>query len=265
MVLATSRVKHEELLSIAKPLLSSLSNAPWPEEPKSIYVGKDYRCQANADNSHVALTFKIPSGWRNEKESVLATVLQMLLGGGGSFSTGGLGKGMHSRLYHRILNVHQQIQSFTTFNSIYNSTGIFGILDSTGTDYVGKTIFLAVGELIFVATPGQVHQVELNRSKEATKSAILMNLESRVVTSEDIGRQILTYGVRKPLDDLLKAKDAILISVEGSSGHGKWEELLVELTWLVAFSRDLQRPYAKLPSQRNALATWKFVNTPSPV
>ncbi|GMH14244.1 hypothetical protein Nepgr_016085 [Nepenthes gracilis] len=211
MVLAASGVEHEELLSIAKPLLSDLSNVPRPVEPKSVYVGGDYRCQADADNTHVALAFEIPGGWTNERESVLATVLQMLMGGGGSFSAGGPGKGMHSRLYRRILNEHQQIQSFSAFNSIYNSTGIFGIHASTGADYVGKAVSLAVGELISVATPGQVHQVELNRAKEATKSAVLMNLESRVVASEDIGRQILTYGERKPLDDLLKVVEAITL------------------------------------------------------
>ncbi|GMH30838.1 hypothetical protein Nepgr_032681, partial [Nepenthes gracilis] len=87
-----------------------------------------------------------------------------------------------------------------------------------GTDYLGKTVSLAVGELISVATLGQVHQVELYCAKEATKSTILM---LRVVASKDIGRQILTYGKRKPLDDSLKAKDAILIPIEGSSSHVK--------------------------------------------
>ena len=37
---------------------------------------------------------------------------------------------------------------------------------------------------------------ELERAKNAAISAILINLESRAVTNEDIGRQILTYGHR---------------------------------------------------------------------
>ncbi|KAE8715224.1 hypothetical protein F3Y22_tig00110186pilonHSYRG00187 [Hibiscus syriacus] len=52
----------------------------------------------------------------------------MLMGGGGSFSAGGPGKGMHSRLYLRVLNEYQQIHSFSAFNSIFNNTGLFGIL-----------------------------------------------------------------------------------------------------------------------------------------
>ena len=43
MVLAASGVEHEELVSIAEPLLSDLQNVPRPDEPKSIYVGGDFR------------------------------------------------------------------------------------------------------------------------------------------------------------------------------------------------------------------------------
>ena len=42
----------------------------------------------------------------------------------------------------------------------------------------------------------QVPSEELERAKAAAVSAILVNLESRAVANEDIGRQILTYGHR---------------------------------------------------------------------
>ncbi|MCL7024466.1 hypothetical protein MKW94_020016, partial [Papaver nudicaule] len=54
-------------------------------------------------------------------------------------------------------------------------------------------------------------QAELDRAKTATKSAVLMNLESRMIVSEDIGRQILTYGERKPVDHFLKAVDGVTL------------------------------------------------------
>ncbi|OVA08517.1 Peptidase M16 [Macleaya cordata] len=211
MVLAASGVEHEEFLSIAESLLSDLPGVPRPVEPKSIYVGGDFRCQANSPSTHVALAFEVPGGWHTEKEAMTLTVLQMLMGGGGSFSAGGPGKGMYSRLYLRILNEYQQIQSFSAFNSIYNNTGLFGIHATTGSEFVSQAVDLAAREFLEVATPGNVKQVELDRAKESTKSAILMNLESRMVASEDIGRQILTYGERKPVDHFLKAVDAVTL------------------------------------------------------
>ena len=39
-------------------------------------------------------------------------------------------------------------------------------------------------------------EAELERAKSAAVSSVLMNLESRAVVAEDIGRQVLTYGHR---------------------------------------------------------------------
>ncbi|XP_030457500.1 mitochondrial-processing peptidase subunit alpha [Syzygium oleosum] len=211
MVFAASGVEHEELLSIAEHLLSDLPNVARPAEPASKYVGGDFRQQADSGSTHIALAFELPGGWIKERDAVILTVIQMLMGGGGSFSAGGPGKGMHSRLYLRVLNEHQQIQSFSAFNSIFNKTGLFGIYASTSSDFVAKAVDLAAEELLALATPGQVTQVQLNRAKESTKSAVLMNLESRMIVSEDIGRQILTFGERKPVEHFLKDVEKITL------------------------------------------------------
>lgn len=56
MVLAASGVDHDDLVSIAEPLLSDLPSVKRPEEPKSVYVGGDYRCQADSDVSFCCFT-----------------------------------------------------------------------------------------------------------------------------------------------------------------------------------------------------------------
>lgn len=211
MVLAASGVDHEELLSVAEPLLADLPSVPRSEEPKSTYVGGDFRRHGEEGATHVAIAFEVPGGWQKEKDAIVLTVLQMLMGGGGSFSAGGPGKGMHSRLFLRVLNEYQQIQSFSAFNSIFNNTGLFGIYASTSSDFAPKAVELAAKELIAIATPEKVPEVQLDRAKKSTKTAVLMNLESRMIASEDIGRQILTYGERKPVEEFLKAVDEITL------------------------------------------------------
>ena len=42
--------------------------------------------------THAMLAFEYPGGWNDVKGSTAVTVLQFLLGGGGSFSAGGPGK-----------------------------------------------------------------------------------------------------------------------------------------------------------------------------
>ena len=41
--------------------------------------------------THMMLAFELQGGWQDVNASVAATVLQFLLGGGGSFSSGGPG------------------------------------------------------------------------------------------------------------------------------------------------------------------------------
>eukprot|EP00392_Amoebophrya_sp_AT5.2_P017989 g18432.t1 len=76
--------------------------------------------------SHIAIAFQLPGGWNGE-EVLAASVLQTLLGGGGSFSTGGPGKGMHSRLFTQVLNRYAWVEQCSAFSHQYSDTGLFGI------------------------------------------------------------------------------------------------------------------------------------------
>lgn len=76
---------------------------------------------------------------------------------------------------------------------------------------MAKAVDIAISELIAVATPGEVTEVELRRAKNSTISSVLMNLESRVVVAEDIGRQMLSYGSRKPMDNFLQRMEGITL------------------------------------------------------
>ncbi|KAJ0008461.1 hypothetical protein Pint_29606 [Pistacia integerrima] len=94
IVLASSGVDLDELLPIAEPVLSDLPKVSCPVEPKSVYVGGDYQ--------HTCCSCFWIDRWLAEREIThhfdCSSVLQMLMEGGGSFSAGGPGKGMHSRV-----------------------------------------------------------------------------------------------------------------------------------------------------------------------
>ncbi|XP_024314654.1 ABC transporter D family member 1 [Brachypodium distachyon] len=211
LVLAASGVDHQHLLDVAEPLLSDWHKGSPMERPKSTYTGGDFRHTAESDMTHVALAFEVPGGWLEERNATIMTVIQTLMGGGGSFSSGGPGKGMHSRLYLRVLTKYHAVQAFSAFSNVYDDSGLFGIYLTTPPDFVGKAVEVAMQELIAIATPGKVTEVELTRAKNSTISSVLMNLESRVIVAEDIGRQLLTYGCRKPIDHFLQWMDEITL------------------------------------------------------
>lgn len=219
IVVAAAGVEHGELKAAAEALFADMPAVKTAEAPQSLYVGGDWRMAADSPVTHVALGFEFPGGWRNEKEALAAVVLQTLLGGGGSFSAGGPGKGMYSRLYTRVLNQHGEVQSCTAFNSIYNDTGIFGIHATANSNFAPQLVDILTEEFAAVASPNGVSREELERAKTATIASVFMNLESRVVVAEDIGRQILTYGHRKPpqsfIDGLSAVTAADIASVAG--------------------------------------------------
>jgi processing peptidase subunit alpha len=126
----------------------------------------------------------------------LAT-LQTLLGGGGSFSAGGPGKGMYSRLYTNVLNQHGWVESCIAFNHSYTDSGLFGIAASCMPGKVGSMIDVMCRELQALTLDqgfSALQIAEVNRAKNQLRSSLLMNLESRLVELEDLGRQVQVHG-----------------------------------------------------------------------
>ncbi|KAK9804007.1 hypothetical protein WJX73_000007 [Symbiochloris irregularis] len=201
LVLAGAGVEHTELLGLSKPLLESLPKQGKVSQPASKYLGGDFRQFQVGGLTHLMLAFEFPGGWRDVKGSVAVTVLQFLLGGGGSFSTGGPGKGMHSRLYRNVLNQYGWMHNCTAFNSLYNDTGVVGVFATCEASKAEDATDVITKELQALAK--DVPEQDLERAKRATASSVLMNLENRNVVAEDIGRQILTYGHRKQVSEFL--------------------------------------------------------------
>jgi processing peptidase subunit alpha len=162
---------------------------------QSTYTG-GYRFlpDPQSEFNHLYIAFE-GVGIHDEDIYTLATI-QVLLGGGGSFSAGGPGKGMYSRLYTHILNHFPQIDHCASFHHIYTDSSLFGLFAS----------FIPAGAQRGGNTPAQimphlVHQLslllytpvpldELARARNQLKSSLMMALESRAVEVEDLGRQV---------------------------------------------------------------------------
>ena len=57
-------------------------------EPRTSYVGGDWRLPGASGSTSLALAFEVAGGWRDVKNATAAVVLQTLLGGGESFRRG---------------------------------------------------------------------------------------------------------------------------------------------------------------------------------
>jgi len=195
MVLAAAGVEHSEMVDLAKKYFGSAKAGPSAKAVSPTkYVGGEQRLRGDSPQTQVAVCFDV-GGWKTD-HLLPVCVLHMLLGGGSSFSPGGPGKGMYSRLYTNLLNQHHWIESATAFNSLHNEVGLLGIYGTCAPKDAGKLVDVMASELIDIAnkTPSEE---ETMRAKNQLKSSIVMNLDTTQILMEDIGRQTLVYGKRE--------------------------------------------------------------------
>lgn len=143
----------------------------------------------------------------------LAT-LQTLLGGGGSFSAGGPGKGMYSRLYTNVLNQHGWVESCVSFNHSYTDSGLFGISASCSPHRTWQMLEVMCRELQNLSLESgfsALQIAEVNRAKNQLRSSLLMNLESRMVELEDLGRQVQVHGHKIGVKEMCAKIDALTV------------------------------------------------------
>ena len=81
------------------------------------------------DLTHVAVALE-SSSHTNRDDFISYAVLNSLMGGGGSFSAGGPGKGMYTQLYLNVLNQYPWIYHAQALNHAYSDSGIFCIFGS---------------------------------------------------------------------------------------------------------------------------------------
>ncbi|KAK5115867.1 hypothetical protein LTR85_009461 [Meristemomyces frigidus] len=163
--------------------------------------------------SHIHLAFEsLPI---SSPDIYALATLQTLLGGGGSFSAGGPGKGMYSRLYTNVLNQYGWVENCVAFNHAYTDSGLFGISAACGTQYVPRMLDTMARELSLLSAEtglGRLSEIEVKRAKNQLRSSLLMNLESRMVELEDLGRQVQVHGRRIPVKEMVANIEAVTIA-----------------------------------------------------
>jgi len=218
IVVAVAGAEHREVMKCVEKQFGKYPKYEnnGPHLPPSIYTGGDIRNEIenppkanpqDRDVSHVLLGFE---GVNFHDNNLIAMAcLHVLLGGGGSFSAGGPGKGMYSRLYRNLLNGYGFVEAAQSFSASYKEKGLFGIY--TSVDHGSLLDGLEVMCLELVSVIHNVSIEEFQRAQNQLKSSILMGLETRATQADDIGRQIITYGKRISAVEICRMIDNLTI------------------------------------------------------
>lgn len=174
----------------------------------SVYRGGEYRQEMETMDGLVRVALAVPIGGWHSDDLVPACVLQTLLGGGSSFSAGGPGKGMYSRLYRQVLNRYSWAESAEALTSFHDECGLL-ILSGSTSPNMARDMVSVLAEHIARLAQELVTDEELSRARNMLKNNVLTQLESRVVLFEDLGRQVLTYGQREDVSTTCRKIEAV--------------------------------------------------------
>ncbi len=224
MVLAGAGIEHEKLVELGERHFAHLTQKSTSENDYNLngtnaisnaYSGGEYREEYKSVDgmTRVAVAFEI-EGWNDfntnssSSDLVPACVLQVLLGGGSSFSAGGPGKGMYSRLYREVLNRYYWVEAAEAFTMFHSESGLLGIKGAAPMTK-SKDLVRVICEHFARLALYPVNDLELSRAKNMLKCNVLTQLESRLVLFEDIGRQVLTYGHREGIHEMCQRIDSV--------------------------------------------------------
>lgn len=206
--LTASGIEHDLFVDLVSKKFKNYPKGERSAIIKSKFVGGMHAEERELKEPVVKISMAFEVGGWLDPLLIPACVLQQLLGGGSSFSAGGPGKGMYTRLYRDVLNTYGWVESAEAFMSVANDSGIMGIDASCSPEYCLNLVRVIVHELTKLAYV-PVSDEELNRAKKMLKSFMMMQLESRLVQCEDIARQYASFGFREDPASVCLKIDAV--------------------------------------------------------
>ncbi|KAI4837752.1 mitochondrial-processing peptidase subunit alpha [Plasmodium brasilianum] len=208
MTLIGVNVDHDELTKWTSRAFQDYVSIPYTNQkeitPK--YTGGFISVEdKNIKKTNIAIAYETKGGWKSS-DMITLTVLQTLMGGGGSFSTGGPGKGMYSRLFLNVLNNYNFIESCMAFSTQHSDTGLFGLYF---TGEPSNTLDIINAMALEFQKMNKVTDEELNRAKKSLKSFMWMSLEYKSILMEDLARQMMILNRILSGKELCDAIDAV--------------------------------------------------------
>lgn len=207
---------HEKSIELAEKYLGDWTTTGEPLDKTAAHYTGGETCIPSApvfgtmpELMHIQIGFE---GLPIDHPDIYAlATLQTLLGGGGSFSAGGPGKGMYSRLYTHVLNQYYFVENCVSFNHAYSDSGIFGISLSCIPQAAPQAAEVIAQQFYNCFANGALRltDAEVSRAKNQLKSSLLMNLESKLVELEDMGRQVLMHGKKIPVSEMVSKIESL--------------------------------------------------------
>lgn len=205
VVAGAGAIDHAQLVSLAS---DCFGNLPTEVNPSAVlkpaaFIGSDLRIKNDElPLAHVALAFEGFS-WTSGHSFPLL-IMQTLLGQWER--TSGAGHNMSSKL-GQVIAEKELAHSFSTFNTCYHDTGLFGIYAVADKYKLNDLMWYTLEAMVRLVHKTTEEEVEV--AKIQLKANMLMQLDGSSAVCEEIGRQMLTYGRRLTPAEIFARIDAV--------------------------------------------------------
>ncbi len=174
-----------------------------PPPAAARYAGGEARLKRRLEQAHIVV------GWEGvDYKHPDHYALQIF-----SYATGG---GMSSRLFQEVRERRGLAYSIYTFNSAYSDAGLFGFYAATGAKDVAELMPVALDTL--AAATEDLREDDIQRAKAQMKVSLLVALESATSRSEQIARQLLTFGRVIPREEMIGRIEMLSLAEVRSAG-----------------------------------------------
>ncbi|EPY24713.1 mitochondrial processing peptidase [Strigomonas culicis] len=202
VVAATGVADHAEFaLEAEKRLHFDYDATVTIDVPASPYTGGDRRVQnteapesmnkfQEKNLSHVGLFFQgTPVA---HPDYYTLSVIQTLLGGGTSFSSGGPGKGMQTKLFREVLNREAGLHGMECITAWYSEGGLIGFYGSAPHEHAQRLVAIMMQQGASIAA--RVTDYHLEMAKNQLRSQLILLGEGREQLLNDMGFNMLVHN-----------------------------------------------------------------------
>jgi processing peptidase subunit beta len=201
-------VTQDQLVSLADKSFNKLPTGSQTNETSGSrehkFTGSDARFNdVTMDEIHYALAFE-SVGWTHP-DSVAFMVMQSLLGQWDPTTPAG---STPTAQFCKEVVGEKACKSVMAFNTTYSNTGLFGVYGVAEHTEVENLLYIQMNEMVRMCH--KLSDWEVNRAKNQLKTTMAMQLgDGTSAICEDIGRQVLTYGRRVPVEEMFARIDAV--------------------------------------------------------
>eukprot|EP01112_Ceratiomyxa_fruticulosa_P021151 TRINITY_DN7371_c0_g1_i2.p1 TRINITY_DN7371_c0_g1~~TRINITY_DN7371_c0_g1_i2.p1 ORF type:complete len:527 (-),score=87.13 TRINITY_DN7371_c0_g1_i2:215-1795(-) len=223
MVVVATGVKHDSFVNLCQKYFGSVHPSPRTPIaiPPSVFVGQELMVAKEENHPEtpgyiplnpkelIYLAFGVKMIGYNDKDYVTACLLDIILGGGFSFSAGGPGKGMLSLLYKEVLTKAEYVDSINSLYYPYEDQGLYGLIGSATAQKGHELISLMLLNLRNL--DNKITPELFKRGINQLKGSVLMKLENRFLRTMDMGSQLLLSGKYKTAKEICQDIDNLTL------------------------------------------------------